>query len=82
MKEEYDKETEGAGSDKWIYFNEISEELYRLAGETITSKINQNLENEKNILEQKVKMQTEELEEKQKKQNEQKFQYKNKIEEL
>jgi len=27
-------------SEKWIHFNEISEGLYKLAGETITNKIN------------------------------------------
>lgn len=59
LKEEFDKETDGAENDKWTHFNEISEELYRLAGETITNKMNQNLENERNMLEQRVKLQSE-----------------------
>lgn len=44
MKDQYDIETsEGDSIEKWKYFNEISENLHRLAGETITTKINKNL---------------------------------------
>ena len=40
-----------------MHFNEIAEDLYRLAGETITNKINKNIEHERKILEQKMAIQ-------------------------
>ena len=39
----------------------MSENLYRLAGETITEKMNNNLLLEKQIMEQKINLQEEEL---------------------
>jgi hypothetical protein len=45
LKREYDHETnEGEKEEKWAYFNQIAEEIYKLAGETITTKINRSME--------------------------------------
>jgi hypothetical protein len=61
-KDQYDVETgDGDSLEKWKYFNELSENLYRLAGETITTKINKNLHQEKVMMQQKMQLQEEEL---------------------
>lgn len=58
---------DGDSLEKWKYFNEISENLYRLAGQTITTKINKNLHQEKIMMQQKLQIQEEEIQQKQKK---------------
>lgn len=81
IKEQYDSATkDGDSIEKWKHFNEISEHLYRLAGETITTKINKNLHHEKQLMEQKMLMQQEELQHQQKLMLDEKEMLKNKIE--
>ena len=60
----------------------MAEQLYKLAGETITTKINKNREQQKKILEQRMALNEQILESKTKEQMEQKSQLKQKIEEL
>ena len=54
--------------------------MYRLAGETITTKINKNLHQEKIMMQQKMQLQEEELEQKQRKMQDEKDNLRSKIE--
>lgn len=70
MKEKYEKQTGGGGGDKWSYFNEASEAVHRLAGETITNKINQALQQEKQLLQEKISLRETEYKERKEEMNE------------
>jgi hypothetical protein len=55
LKGRFERET-GTGADKWAFFGEMSESVHRLAGETITQKMNNALQLEKQILEEKIQL--------------------------
>lgn len=61
VKQQFSEETSSAGQsvEKWHHFNELAENLYRLAGEAITEKLNNNLIFEKQLLEQRINLQEE-----------------------
>ena len=44
MKKQFDRQTkDGDSEEKWKHFNEMSEYIYKLAGETITCRLSKNL---------------------------------------